>query len=204
MHNNSKSLFIIGVSMLILAPLSGGWVVYSFFNSETESAEEQAGEGEEFGLEDNHFEKLEEERNVLVAPTPEDSQGRGTIDPKESNSEGIPIGKYSNPPTSLDSSGSSNFSGNRSIDDFDSSSRPLDDFDSSIERNRSRQQYTNRMTPDYNTPNTESSSNNFNSTEDNSLVEPLEEDVLEIPESDDDEQPTGISPLEEPLSPLQQ
>ena len=186
MDNNSKSIFIIGVSMLLLAPLSGAWVAYSFFDRETESAEEQAGGEENFGLENNHFEKLEEE--VLTAPAPVDSQGRGTID---SNSQGIPIGKYSNPPTTINPSGSSDFSG---------TSRPLDDFDSSVERNRLRQQYTNRMTPDYNTP---SSSNNFNRAEDNSLVKPLEEDdSLEIPDRSDSK-PNSIT-LEEPLLQRQQ
>ena len=188
MPNNSKSPLIIGVSILVLSFFSVGWVVYSFVASETESAESQTGDGENFAIEDKHFEKLESEKNVLTAPAPSDSQGRGAIDP---NSEtGIPIGKYSNPPTSINSSGSSDFSG---------TNRPLDDFDSSIERNRLRQEQTNRATPnyDYNTP---SSSNNFNRTEDNSLIEPLEEDSLEtLGGEDDEEKSPSITPLEEPL-----
>jgi hypothetical protein len=51
--------------------------------------------------------------------------------------------------------------------------------------------------PDYNAP---ASSNNYNDTQDNSLIEPLEDDsLLEAPTSTSETAP--LAPVTEPLSP---
>lgn len=180
MPDNYKSLpFIFGVSLMLLFPLGIGGFVYTSLRNEAD--EQQTGQADS-SPETSTFEGLPREQNIRPAPipSPENSGGAGT----SSDSEGIPIGKYSNPPTQIESSGEQAISRNR----------PLDDSGSSVDRNRLIQD-ANMLAPDYSQP---SASNNFKGTEDNSLVDPLEDDsFLEVPESEDETPP--LSPVAEPL-----
>ena len=175
MPDNYKSLpFILGLSLLFCVPVGIGGFVYSSLRSD---AEEQKTTSPE-----NSFEGLPREQNIKAAPIPsaETSGSGGT----SLDSEGIPTGKYSNPPTKIESFG----------EDAASRNRPLDDSGSIVDRNRLIQQNTDKLVPDYSVP---SASNGFKGTEDNSLIEPLEDDsFLEVPESEDD---APLSPVAEPL-----
>ena len=180
MPDNYKSLpFIFGVSLMFLFPLSIGGFVYTSLRNEAK--EQQTGQGDS-SPETSTFEGLPREQNIKAAPIPSpESSGSAETN---SDSEGIPIGKYSDPPTQIESYG----------EQATSRSRPLDDSESSVDRNRLIQD-ANKLVPDYSQP---SASNNFKRTEDNSLVAPLEDDsFLEVPESEDETPP--LSPVAEPL-----
>ena len=182
MLDDYKSLpFIIGVCLLLLVPIGIGSFAYSTLRNDAEESE--AGTAD-FQPEKNSFDGLARERNIKPAPiAPAESSGGAGI--SSDSDEGIPIGKYSNPPTQIDSFGS---------DSYDpSQSRPLDNR-SSVEQNRLRQQTMDSQTSDYSLP---ASSNDFKNTEDNSIVAPLsDDDFLEVPETEDSE---PVSPVTEPL-----
>ncbi|MBE9046907.1 hypothetical protein IQ255_21290 [Pleurocapsales cyanobacterium LEGE 10410] len=169
-HNFSSLPFIIGVSLLLLVPIGAGGLIYSFVSSNLEETKDL----EPPAAKNSHFEELEVEQNVLVAPTPVDSQGRGTID---SESTGIPIGKYSNPPTTIDS-GSSSGTDNSLVDS---------------DGDRPTQQQ--ELVPNYGRP---SSSNNLERTPPSDILDPLDEDFVAIPDRDD-KKPVTAPPITEPL-----
>ena len=174
MPDNYKSLpFILGLSLLFFVPVGIGGFVYSSLRDDVEEQKTTSPE--------NSFEGLPREQNIKAAPipSPENSGSGGT----NSDSEGIPIGKYSNPPTRIESFG----------EDAALRNRPLDDSRSIVDRNRLIQQNTDKLVPDYSEP---SASNGFKRNEDNSLIEPLEDDFLEVPETEDD---APLSPVAEPL-----
>ena len=176
MSDNYKSLpFIVGVSLLFIVPIAVGGFVYSSLGNDAEETETTNQRNED------PFERLPSQQNIEPIPVPptEASGGAGMVD---NSSEGIPIGKYSNPPTEIETSKTDNLNPRR----------PLDD-DSSVELNRLRQ-HRDRQTPDYSIP---AASNDFQDTEDNSLIDPLSDDsFLQVPESEDSE---PLSPVTEPL-----
>ena len=170
---------LIGVVMLFIVALGMGGIAYSFYR--TEIAEEQE-ESSDMANDDSPFEQLKKEQGIVITPVPQQEGGSGGID-LNSNEEGIPTGTYSNPPAIVDST-----AGLYSAEP----NRPLNNFSSSVESNQLNQERFSNDMPNYTSP---SSSNNFNSTSDNSLVEPLDNsDLLESP----DETDTSIeaSPLE--------
>ena len=188
MLDNHKSIpLLIGVSILFLIPIAIGGFTYTALQEDSgkeqtpEAANSQPDGASPAGL-----------ARETVGPRPMQSPpNRGTGGGNEAlpSNEGIPTGKYSNPPAKIESGGV----------DLPGASRPIDDFDSSVERNKLNQESIDTMTPDYSAP---SSSNNFNNRsndfDDNSLITPLEEDdFLEVPESDDEETPT-LSPVGDP------
>lgn len=183
MLDNPKSIpLLIGVSILFLIPIGIGAFTYTAIQDESDSQQGEAADSQPDGAAPPG---LATETNMRPRPMPSPPrESRGTVEDSRST-EGIPTGKYSNPPTKIQSGGV----------DLPGATRPVDDFDSSIERNKQNQEIdTNIMRPDYSAP---SSSNNFNRSDDNSLITPLEEeDFLEVPDSDDEEAPT-LSPFNE-------
>lgn len=150
---------LIGVGLLCFTSIGLAGVVYSFYQSDTVQEQVSPEDSLEMAKENDPLEQLKKEKNIIITPVPE-QQGSGstTLDTET----GIPTGTYSNPPSTVES--------------FDSSqptSSPLNSLDSSVERNRLNQESLSNIAPDYSSP---SSSNNFNNTSDNSLVEPLEND----------------------------
>lgn len=182
MPDNYKSLpFIVGVSLLFLVPVGIGAFAYSSLRDNSD--EQQTTEADSLP-ESSPFEGLPREQNIQAAPMPSTENG-GSAEIDSDSSQGIPIGKYSNPPTQIESYGKNTTP----------RTRPLDDSGSIVDRNRFIQQDADRQAPDYSTP---SASNNFKDTEDNSLIEPLEDDsFLEVPETEDETPP--LSPVAEPL-----
>ena len=159
----SESLSVlVGVGILALATLSSGGLAYSFYR--TEIAEEKE-ESSDMANDDSPFEQLKKEKNMVITPVPTDRSGSGTT---KSNNSGIPIGTYSNPPTTINpTSNLYSTEAGRRINNIDS-------------------------IPDYSSP---ASSNNFNSTN-NSLIKPLEDNsFLDTPSTDNPSWDT--SPLEE-------
>lgn len=186
MLDNYKSIpVLIGVSILFLVPVGIGGFAYTLLRNE--NAERQPGNTANSQPERAASTGLARETNIRPLPSaPENSGGGAGID--SNSTQGIPRGKYSNPPARIGSTGT----------DLPSTSRPSSYFDSSVERNRLNQDSLDSVVPDYNTP---SSSNNFNGSDDNSLLTPLEDDsFLEVPQSDEEELPT-LSPVAEPLQP---
>ena len=189
MLDDYKSLpFIVGVSILLLVPFCVGGLIYSSFSSDN-----AANQTETFDSPNSSpGSGLAREKNIRSVP-PLSSESSGGIGVNSNSSQGIPIGKYSNPPTEIKSFGT----------DMPNTSRPLDDFGSSVERNRLNQQNSSRLIPDYSAP---SSSNDFNRTEDNSLIEPIEEEQLvEITPRNEQElineqETIPLSPVTEPFS----
>ena len=178
----NKSLLIIGITLVFIFPASIGGFVYSLLRSET--AEKQTENPADSNLENNQFEGLPREKNIIAPAPPSNSNGASGID--LNSTQGIPTGTYSNPPTTVKSFGESGVS---------DASRPSE-IDSSVERNRLIQQSIDKSIPDYSTP---SSSNNFNRSEENSLIDSLEDDsFLEIPERSNEE-PAITSPTTEPF-----
>lgn len=178
----NKSLLIIGITLVFVFPASMGGFVYSLLRSET--AEKQTENSADSNLENNQFEGLPREKNMIAPAAPTNSSGASGIG--LDSTQGIPTGKYSNPPTTVKSFGDSGFS---------DASRPPE-IDSSVERNRLIQQSLDQSIPDYSTP---SSSNNFNRSQENSLIDPLEDDsFLEIPDRSNEE-PSITFPTTEPL-----
>ena len=167
---------IVGVSLLILVPLCAG-VGINFAISDPESEAEGVPK-EAFNPNPEGME------GIKVAPV-SPNEGKGSGVPLELPTEGIPTGTYSNPPTSIGSSGSG----------LPSSSQPLGDNSSSVESNQlglesqSRNSYPRYDSPSYST--------DFSGSQDNSLVNPLEDDsFLDAPEASDSD---TTSPVAEPL-----
>lgn len=173
MLDSHKLPLLIGVSLLLSIPVGIGAFAYSSLRNEDEPQQttNPSSPTESYGSSERNF----------VPPAPVNNGGS-----VEDHSEGIPIGKYSNPPTKIRSYGEDTTSIDRSWNDS-----------GSVERNRAIQQNAGNSVPDYSQP---ASSNNFNQTEDNSLVTPLEDDILEVPQDDDEETP-GLSVTEPLLSP---
>ena len=190
MLDDYKSLpFIVGVGILLLVPFGVGGLIYSTLNGDNAANQTKTFDSPASNTDSG----LAREKNISSVPPLSSESSRGTGDNSDL-SQGIPIGKYSNPPTEIKSFGT----------DMPDSSRPVDNFGSSVERNPLNQQHTNRLIPDYSVP---SSSNDFNRTEDNSLIEPIEEEKLvEIPPSNDqelinDQETIPLSPVTEPFLP---
>ena len=176
MVNDFKSpSFIVGVSILLLVPFTVGGLVYSSLSQD--DAQQQTDSNSSLTKE-IPFGELARESNL----PPEYTAAPKTSSPgvNVNSSPGIPIGKYSNPPTSITSEG-------LATPQTDNSSGNIG-FNSEIS--------SNPALPDYSAPN---SSNNFNSTADESLVTPLEtNELLEIPESNL-EPANSLTPTTEPL-----
>ena len=172
---------IVGISILFIVPLFVGTAITVALQAE----ENEQQELKDANIENSPFSDAKSKQSLEVAPLPETgSIGSGRVD---NQTEGIPTGTYSNPPDSIGSTG----------DDITTTetSRPLEDFDSSTEDNQLRQRDNNGVFTDFSSP---AASNNFNSTDSNSLVAPLEDDsFLEVPDSDN--APTSITPSIEPL-----
>lgn len=168
MRNKSVSTSVIaGISLLFLVILGMGGIAYSFYR--TEIAEEQE-ESADMANDDSPFEQLKKEKNMVVVPVPEENQSSAGIDFER---EGIPTGTYSNPPSSI--TPTSDLYNSYPTEE----NRPIDDSDSSVYSNRSLDRSLTDTLPDYSRP---SSSNNFNSTSDDSLVQPLEDsEFLDVP-----------------------
>ena len=184
MLDDYKSLpFMFGVCLLLLVPIGIGSFAYSTLRNDAEETE--AGTAE-FQPDKDPFDGLAREQNIKPTPVaPAESSGGGEVG--IDSDEGIPTGKYSNPPAQIGSFGSDSY------DASQSQSPPLDER-SSVELNRLRQQPLDSQTSDYSAP---ASSNDFKDTEDNSLIDPLSDDsFLEVPETEDSE---PLSPVTEPL-----
>ena len=120
---------------------------------------------------------------------------RGGANPVEDG--GIPIGKYSNPPTTVES-GRGMYDNNYQ--------NPLDDSNSSVDRNKSIQRTLGGSTSEYNS--SDSSNSIYRDTESNDLADPLEDEslvdsleddsFLEVPDSESESIP--LAPVSEPLS----
>lgn len=190
MLDDYKSIpFIAGVSLLLVVPIWIGAYTYSSLTNNDEN--QSAGQTEDSPTESDPFTELTRDSNLPTTPIPpSESYGGG-----QGNSDadtGIPIGKYSNPPTTIETGDGSSMSGS-------SITRPDDHFASSIERNRSIQETIGNSSPDYSTP-AASNSYNYNDTQDNSLVESLEDDnLLESSEDDNENEFVPLSPATEPL-----
>jgi hypothetical protein len=190
MLDNYKSIpFLAGICILFITPLSLGAFVYSSFRADsTETADDSTAKNDSLG-------GLATESNIKAAPLPLSESGSGGSN--TDSTTGIPTGKYSNPPTTIET-------GSEELIP-QTSQNPIDNFDSSVDRNRAIQQTMNDSIndsidpsiPDYNAP---ASSNNYNDTQENSLIEPLEDDsLLEAPTSTPETDP--LAPVTEPLSP---
>lgn len=178
MRRNSGNIsIIIGAVILFLVAFGLSGIAYSFYRAETTTEQE---ESEDTAEENSPFEQLERETNMVITPVPEELGGSGSI---ELEQEGIPTGTYSNPLANINPSGGSAYiptSPDSAIIPEDS-----DNFDNSV--SSSSDSLTDGVI-DYDRP---SYSNNFKSTDDNSLVDPLEEDnFLEAPSSSTYESPT--------------
>ncbi len=188
MLDNYKSVpFLAGVSLLLITSLSIGGFVYSSFRADsTDTAGESKTETDSLGGTGTD--------QMKSAPFPSvESSGAGS---NTDSTTGIPTGTYSNPPTKIET-------GSEDLVPKTSQS-PINNFESSVDRNRAIQQSMNdsndsidHSIPDYSAP---ASSNNYHDTQDNSLIEPLEDDsLLESSPSDPDTVP--LAPVTEPLSP---
>ena len=189
MRKNSENLpVVIGIVMLSVAVLGLGGIMYSF--AQSEAVQEQTENSSDFAQNDSQLETEESDKNIIVAPVPTEVEGGGRTGIDTNSDTGIPTGTYSNPPTSINSFDYS--------DDY--SSGLSEQYGSSVEHNRLRQQHFDAIRPDYSSP---SSSNNFNQSDDNSLVEPIAEDsLLGVPNNDSNEDSPGITTIEE--SPFEQ
>mgnify|MGYP003433528533 CR=1 FL=1 len=194
MLDNYKSIpFLAGICILFITPLSLGAFVYSSFRAD--STDQSTDSAEDSTAKNNSLGGLATESNIKAAPLPLSESGSGGSN--TDSTTGIPTGKYSNPPTTIET-------GREELIP-QTSQNPIDNFESSVDRNRAIQQTMNDSTndsmdpliPDYNAP---ASSNNYNDTQDNSLIEPLEDDsLLEAPTSTSETDP--LAPVTEPLSP---
>ncbi|MEM9506949.1 MAG: hypothetical protein AAGA16_04590 [Cyanobacteria bacterium P01_E01_bin.35] len=185
MHNDFKSpSFILGVSILLLVPFGIGGLTYSTLRND--DTEQQTGINKL--SENSNYGQLARESNIpLTSPSLPETNASGD---SFQTPQGIPIGKYSNPPTKIEDHGvdnphrsslsNSNFGDNLGSS-FENTSL---DVDSSLSR------------PDYSAPN---SSNNFKRPENSSLIAPSPtEELLSIPETNFD-QSDSFSPTVEPL-----
>jgi hypothetical protein len=181
MLDNHKSVpFLAVISILLLIPVGIGALVYSSVRSDyTDQSSKKPGESTA-------------ESSPQFAPSAP-SGGGHDFNP----TKGIPTGTYSNPPTSIESG--------REIAPSNTSPQPIDDFPSSVDRNRAIQQSVNNSSslehaiPDYSDP---APSNNYQSTQDNSLIKPLSQSsILETPESTP-EPVVPLAPVVQPRSQL--
>jgi hypothetical protein len=188
MLDNYKSVpFLACICTLLLIPLGISALVYASVRSDytgqsTEKPEESSATGGSLGGASTNS------SNQFALPSSESSGGGGEIDA----TTGIPTGTYSNPPTTIKS-------GSETVPQ---KSAPLtEDFASSVDRNRSIQQSLNNSSvdnslPDYSSP---APSNNYNNSQDNSLIKPLEENsLLEAPTTTPETVP--LAPVGTPLS----
>jgi hypothetical protein len=190
MLDNYKSVPLLAcVFTLLLIPVGIGSLVFASLRSDytdqsTEKTEESATTGSSFGGASTKG------GSQFSFPSSEPAGGGGEIDPNK----GIPTGTYSNPPTTIES-------GSETVAVPKKSSPPMADFASSVERNRSIQQSLNsdsvdNSLPDYSSP---AASNNYQNTQNNSLIKPLEENsLLESPTSSRETVP--LAPVGQPLS----
>lgn len=162
---------LVGISLLFLVVLGMGGIAYSFYRTEiAEEIEESA----DMANDDSPFEQLKKEKNMVIVPVPEENSGSGGTN---FETEGIPTGTYSNPPSNITSTSDS-----YSV----RTNRPIDNSDSSVYSN-SRNSSRSLVDP---LPNYSSSSgSNFNrNSSNNSLIQPLEDsDFLDVPSSDRNE-----------------
>ena len=192
MSDKRRSIpLIAGVSILFLIPIGVGAFAVSYLGGEEEGATETDGtaikepETDSFGF-------YSEES---AAPMPSFDSERGGANPVEDG--GIPIGKYSNPPTEVES-GRKTYYGNYQ--------GPLNDSGSSINRNKSIQRTLGGSASGASSSSSSSSiyrdsGNNelADPLEDESLVDSLEDDsFLEVPDSERESIP--LAPVSEPLS----
>lgn len=194
MLDNYKSIpFLAGICILFITPLSLGAFVYSSFRAD--SPDQSSDSAEDSTAKKDSLGGLSTESNIKAAPLPLSESGSGASN--SDSTTGIPTGKYSNPPTTIET-------GREGLIP-QTSQNPIDNFESSVDRNQAIQQTMNDSTndsmdpsiPDYNAP---ASSNNYNDTQENSLIEPLEDDsLLEAPTSTSETDP--LAPITEPLSP---
>ena len=182
MKPSSKTPLIIGVAILIFTSLGLVGIGYTFYQNETAQEETPP-----IANDNDPLEQLKKEKNINTVPVTEPEGSSPGID---SDNQGIPTGTYSEPPEAA--------IGSSEPIDEPIESRPIDrSFDSSVERNRISQQRFDTATPDYNRP---SSSNNFNRTNDNSLIDSLEDDeILENPITDTEDSIITPSLIESPL-----
>jgi hypothetical protein len=201
MLDNYKSIpFLAGICILFITPLSLGAFVYSSFRADsTDQSTETAEDSEK----NDSLGGLTTESNIKTAPLPLSESGSGYSN--TDSTTGIPTGKYSNPPTTLET-------GSEELIP-QTNQNPIDNLGSSVDRNQAIQQTINDSNdsidhsfPDYSSP---TSSNNYHDTQDNSLIQPAEDDslleapvedssLLEAPESDSESVP--FTPSTEPLS----
>ncbi|MCC0176933.1 hypothetical protein I4641_08065 [Waterburya agarophytonicola K14] len=174
MQRDSQYLpIILGVGILFCVILGMGGIAYSFYTDQIAQEKQEEKESSYITEDDSPFEKLNREDNIVIVPVPQEEGGTTGILP---SNEGIPTGTYSNPPSTIQSTA------NAYLTDIN---RPIDNFDSSVARNRQNQERISSQFPDYSSP---TSSNDFNSTRDNSLIKPLDNsDFLEIPTTDTEE-----------------
>ena len=182
MRPKSESLSVLlGIGILALVTLSSGGIAYSFYRTEISEAKEESSEvANDDSSSDSPFEQLEREKNIVTTPVPIEQSGSGSMDSKNS---GIPIGTYSNPPSTVIPTSDSYIREETSS---------INGFDSFIaERDNLYEDNTIDSSPDYSRP---TSSNNFNSTN-NSLVKQLEDSsFLETPTRNN--RLSNTSPLE--------
>lgn len=185
MKRNSEHIpIIIGVTILCCVALGLSGIAYSFYRSEVTQQQEEATD---LANDDSPFEQLKREKNIVITPVPEEFDGSTGID---NSSEGIPTGTYSNPPTSINPTSST---------EPILESRPLNnqtDFNSTTKNFSPQESLTESLSEssiDYSGP---ASSNNFNSSNDNSLLDSLEEDtsLLETPSSTVTQPPETATP----------
>jgi X-X-X-Leu-X-X-Gly heptad repeat protein len=163
---NSESLPIIiavSIALTVFVGLSG--IVMSFISSDAvQEKTDQEGTEAQDGFATNN---QEEDKNILTAPAPAlvAPPSGGNSDATELNSEtGIPTGTYSNPPTTVKSSGNS-YTSDTSTSEQNS---PINNFgSSSVESNSLTQQNGTSGIPDYSSA---SPSNNYNSSSSTSLT----------------------------------
>jgi hypothetical protein len=187
MLDNYKSVpFLAAISILLLTPVGIGALVYSSVRSDyADQSSKKAGESTAAS-------------SPQFAPSAPSAPSSGGHDLNPTT--GIPTGTYSNPPTTI-KSGSGIAPSNASPQN---NPQPTDDFPSSVDRNRAIQQSLNNSPgsysiPDYSSP---APSNNYQSTQDNSLIEPLSESsLLETPESTP-EPVVPLAPVVQPRSQL--
>lgn len=186
MLDNHRTLsLLIGVGLIFVVPISIGTFAFSTLLDDDEG---QKAETTDSSAEEDSFDGLAREQNIKITPLPPvESNGSGGVG--YDSSGGIPIGRYSHPPTRIESF----------EEDYSNTNRSLDSPGSSIELNRLRQEQLDSSIPDYSMP---SSSNNFKSTEDNNLIDSLSDDMLEVPESETETETEipPLSPITEPLS----
>lgn len=195
---------IIGVAMLFVVLLTSGGLIVSFVSSDivqqhSEDSETSEDLNPENQSEASELEASESESDITVAPRPPASQGGGmtgidTSSSSQTSQTNIAPETYSNPPSSINSSQSSYESSELSQQDSS-----MSNFGSSVERNRLIQENISRSSsdssssslsiPDYSSP---SSSNNFNQTSNQSLIEPTENNSL-LEEPDDSLEPIDDS-----------